>query len=339
MGKSWDRLDGTVLHDPSVVGGFQDGAGGNPFSRSRIRYGRSRRWEDGGGFSAPGIGERDIEWPSFSATAKHGTANPTCAVCGGRLRGAKKCECPKPHDPWKPTGKRRDPENEEIPDHLTGGGMTSHMNAIQEWHLGWLTECYRVLVPGGVLKAFSATRTFHRMAAAMQEAGFTDIRLEAWAYGSGFPKSLSISKAIDKAAGRIGHAVEDLKEILREAHRKSGKTLGELNEVCGFEASGYLRGSSTWAFVLPPQDKWVTIRSALDLPESLDACFAEAEREVLGHKAWSNSKAHFTPGEDHTRRVRLDVTAPATREAHIWDGWGTALKPSWEPVLVGRKPL
>lgn len=59
---------------------------------------------------------------------------------------------------------------------------------------------YRVLVPGGMVKAFSATRTFHRMAAAMQGAGFTKIGVQAWTYGSGFPKSLSISKAIDKAA-------------------------------------------------------------------------------------------------------------------------------------------
>ena len=215
MGKEWDKLQGT----PTQA--------------------RRAKWEDGGGFTAPGIGERDTPWPSFSALSKHGTANPTCAVCSGRLRGAKKCGCPQPHDNWKPIGKRKNPENEGLPDHLTGGGMTGHLVAMQEWHRAWLVECYRVLVPGGVVKAFSATRTFHRMAAAMEAAGFTDTHLEAWNYATGFPKSMSIGKTLDKAAG--------------------------------------------------------------------------AEREVFG-------------------------TAPATDAARTWDGWGTALKPSWEPVVVGTKP-
>ena len=54
---------------------------------------------------------------------------------------------------------------------------------------------------GGVVKAFSGTRTFHRMAAAMAEAGLTDLRIESWNYGSGFPKSMNIGKALDKANG------------------------------------------------------------------------------------------------------------------------------------------
>ena len=70
----------------------------------------------------------------------------------------------------------------------------------QEWHKDWLEQAYRVLAPEGIIKAFSGTRTFHRLAAAMEQAGFVDIRLEAWCYGSGFPKSLN-----------IGHALEDWK--------------------------------------------------------------------------------------------------------------------------------
>ena len=208
MGKEWDRLD--VSSKPA-------------------------KWESGGGFSSPGIGKRDIDWPSYSATQRHGTTNPTCGECGGRLRGAKKCSCPKPHDHWKPVGKRRNPENEGLPDHQTGGGMAAHLSAMHEWHFQWLQEAFRVLQPGGVIKAFSGTRTFHRMVAAMQDAGFRDLRLEVWSYGSGFPKSLNIGKALDKAAGAV--------------------------------------------------------------------------REVV-----------------------------ATEAPQQWEGWGTALKPSWEPVVVGRKP-
>jgi DNA modification methylase len=62
-------------------------------------------------------------------------------------------------------------------------------------------ECYRVLKPGGHLLAFAGTRTQHRMAVRIEDAGFEIRDMIAWVYGSGFPKSLNISKAIDKAAG------------------------------------------------------------------------------------------------------------------------------------------
>ena len=62
-------------------------------------------------------------------------------------------------------------------------------------------ECLRVLKPGGHLLAFAGTRTQHRMAVNIEDSGFEVRDLIAWVYGSGFPKSLDVSKAIDKAAG------------------------------------------------------------------------------------------------------------------------------------------
>lgn len=62
-------------------------------------------------------------------------------------------------------------------------------------------ECLRVLKPGGHLLAFAGTRTQHRMAVRIEDAGFEIRDMLAWVYGSGFPKSLDVSKAIDKAAG------------------------------------------------------------------------------------------------------------------------------------------
>jgi site-specific DNA-methyltransferase (adenine-specific) len=62
-------------------------------------------------------------------------------------------------------------------------------------------ECLRVLKPGGYLLAFAGTRTQHRMAVRIEDAGFEIRDMIAWVYGSGFPKSLDVSKAIDKAAG------------------------------------------------------------------------------------------------------------------------------------------
>ena len=62
-------------------------------------------------------------------------------------------------------------------------------------------ECLRVLKPGGHLLAFAGTRTQHRMAVRIEDAGFEIRDMIAWVYGSGFPKSHDVSKAIDKAAG------------------------------------------------------------------------------------------------------------------------------------------
>ncbi|AGK87348.1 DNA methyltransferase [Mycobacterium phage PattyP] len=73
--------------------------------------------------------------------------------------------------------------------------------AFQEWSTQWASECLRVLKPGGHLLAFGGPRTWHRLAAAIEDAGFEVRDSIAWLYGSGFPKSLDVSKAIDKAAG------------------------------------------------------------------------------------------------------------------------------------------
>lgn len=68
-------------------------------------------------------------------------------------------------------------------------------------------ECLRVLKPGGHLLAFAGTRTQHRMAMRIEDAGFEIRDMIAWVYGSGFPKSLDVSKAIDKAAGALREQV------------------------------------------------------------------------------------------------------------------------------------
>ena len=73
-------------------------------------------------------------------------------------------------------------------------------------------QCLRVLKPGGHLLAFAGTRTQHRMACRIEDAGFEIRDMIAWVYGSGFPKSLDVSKAIDKAAGAE-------REVVANQHR------------------------------------------------------------------------------------------------------------------------
>lgn len=74
----------------------------------------------------------------------------------------------------------------------------SAMRNFQRWCEQWATECLRVLKPGGHMVAFGGARTWHRLAAAVEDSGFEIRDSIAWVYGSGFPKSLDVSKAIDK---------------------------------------------------------------------------------------------------------------------------------------------
>jgi len=124
-------------------------------------------------------------------------------------------------------------------------------------------ECLRVLKPGGYLAAFGGTRLYHRLTCAIEDAGFEIRDCLMWVYGSGFPKSHDVSKAIDKAAG---------------AEREEGVVSGK---------SGARR-----------------------------SCMA----------------GDFKGGEYYK-------TAPATPEAAQWQGWGTALNPAWEPIILARKPF
>jgi len=213
---------------------------------------------------------------------------------------------------------------------------------VQVWR-----ECLRVLKPGGHLLAFGGSRTYHRLACAIEDAGFEIRDMIAWVYGSGFPKSLDVSKAIDKAAGRIGQSVIGLKQRLVELAARSGKTRGEIDAECGFRATNYLtlpaegKRPDPWVNCLPPRDKWLVMKRVLGADDSMDAVFTHAEREVIGQdtKARSTSGASALPtmgGE--TVYQSWDITAPATDAARQWQGWGTALKPALETVTFASKP-
>jgi len=125
---------------------------------------------------------------------------------------------------------------------------------------------YQLLKPGGHLLAFSSSRTYHRMAVAIEDSGFEIRDQIMWLYGSGFPKSLNIGKAIDKKQGN--------------------------------------------------------------------------EREVVGvqqhptSKDRTGNKSPYQAEDSH-----LDATHEITKGNSEWEGWGTALKPAHEPIVMARKPL
>jgi site-specific DNA-methyltransferase (adenine-specific) len=138
-------------------------------------------------------------------------------------------------------------------------------------------ECLRVLKPGGHLLAFGGTRTYHRMAVAIEDAGFEIRDSIHWTYGSGFPKSLNVGKAI-------------------QAQQKTGSS----------SPSGQRKAAMGKDYTPTPL------------------------AGTPGYGTTGNFQNKDTGGAE------LELTSPV---AQAWSGWGTALKPSHEPIVVARKPL
>ena len=121
-------------------------------------------------------------------------------------------------------------------------------------------QCLRVLKPGGHLLAFAGTRTQHRMAVRIEDAGFEIRDMIAWVYGSGFPKSLDVSKAIDKAAGAE-------REVVANQHRaatgrghqgEGGYAYGETFNITA-PATPEARQWSGWGTALKPALEPITM--------------------------------------------------------------------------------
>lgn len=135
-------------------------------------------------------------------------------------------------------------------------------------------NCYEVLKPGGYLLAFGGSRTYHRIAVAIEDAGFEIRDTIMWLYGSGFPKSMSLSKGIE-AKEKLGNAGTRNKRKIEQSCDSKEYTLKQTNNG--------------------------------------------AMGEII----------------ETTRKEYI----PSTELAKQWKGWGTCLKPSFEPIIVARKPF
>jgi site-specific DNA-methyltransferase (adenine-specific) len=181
----------------------------------------------------------------------------------------------------------------------------------------WI-EALRVAKPGAHLFAFGGTRTFHRLAVAIEDAGWEIRDTIMWVYGSGFPKSLDVSKAIDKIAVVECPAcngisknteLESWEEWIKKTQdyggtRKEWERLQDLSICNVCNSTGKVRG---------------------------------ANREVVGVAGKSGSTRNNMAGDFAGGEYMSSVAA--TPEAKQWEGWGTALKPAFEPIIVARKPL
>ena len=206
-------------------------------------------------------------------------------------------------------------------------------------------EALRVLKPGGHLIAFSGSRTYHRMAVAIEDAGFEIRDQIMWVYGSGFPKSMDISKQIDKNNGEpnrllkftswmrtTGLKAKDIDLILRKNDLISQTS----NMAVHFFNDGQPQ--------IATAQMWEVIRPLIaEVPEWIDELVQriEAEREVTGmHQNPAAAQIwmqNYGLAENAEAKERRDI--PSTPAAKQWQGWGTALKPAHEPMVLARKPV
>ena len=213
-------------------------------------------------------------------------------------------------------------------------------------------ECMRVLKPGGHMAVFAGARTQDLMGLSIRLAGFEIRDTLGWITGSGMPKSLDVSKAIDKARREDTEPVKAVAKALRAALDASGKTRKEIDAHFGTANVSQYWFSPHRNSQVPPVDKWPWLRDFLGIDSSLDAEVwrlngrkgtpgeAWEKREVVGVREvpQGHAFAGSTYGGDSSNKS-VNVTTPATSEAQRWDGWGTALKPAIEPILLCRKPL
>jgi DNA modification methylase len=193
-------------------------------------------------------------------------------------------------------------------------------------------EVLRVLKPGGHMVCFGGTRTYHRMVCAIEDAGFEVRDQLAWVYGSGFPKSHDVSKGIDRRQDYV--RFPDFAKHYAERRKAASLTHAQVCALGPFYGTVNHGGmSANWesGLSLPTVEQWNIIAPVLGLPQEL---YVSIQREEIGSRKVHKGVAFTSSGPDE-----LPITLPATDAARQWQGWGTALKPAWEPICLARKPL
>lgn len=170
-------------------------------------------------------------------------------------------------------------KNSGAPRYANGHGGAPTLDAMRSFQSAMtpiFAEALRVAKPGAHLLAFGGTRTYHRLACAIEDAGWEIRDCIMWVYGSGFPKSMDVSKAIDKMMG-----------VERKSRNGEGDHEGNID-------------------------------------------FGMKNRCPKCGKPYFSGNPCTCPRED---------SIPVTPEAAAWQGFGTQLKPAYEPIVIARKPL
>ena len=203
-------------------------------------------------------------------------------------------------------------------------------------------ECLRVLKPGGHLLAFGGSRTWHRLACAVEDAGFEVRDSIAWMYGSGFPKSRDVSDAmnrwlagdrqgpdlVDRAIRAIRPGVYEVTAYLRTARDAAGWTNARIDALFGTNGmAGHWTTAGSQPAV-PSVRQWGELKKALGFDDSLDALV-----EQLAANERPEDWGTGTEDTGFLTTLRKDDAYESAGD------WGTTLKPAFEPVVVARRPF
>jgi DNA modification methylase len=195
------------------------------------------------------------------------------------------------------------------------------------------TQVHDVLKPGAHLLSFFGSRTYHRGAIPIEDAGFEIRDQLMWLYGSGFPKSHNIGKAVDKIGGKSLKWFVDYVISYAETKGISKNDLTMLFPSKNGNPTGWLwnKASGTQGLTVEQFNK---IKNFLELPfETLQEC----EREIIGKKqsGLGSGKTYAFTENNMNAKKEIDITKGNSK----WEGWGTALKPAHEPIVMARKPF
>lgn len=215
----------------------------------------------------------------------------------------------------------------------------------------------RVMKPGAHLVAFNHSRTWFDMAVAIRAGGLEIRDTLAWLYGTGFPKSHNIEKAIDK----LKHDTADILAVtawVRAARDRAGVANADIDRAFGFSGMAGHWTSQGSQPAVPTLEQVPALLAVLkveeaEVPEEIRRLLVEIntkkgqpgqdweKREVVA-RVTEGAIAGFTKGADRETsgfQREYDVTAPASDRSAEWSGWGTCLKPAFEPIVLARKPL
>jgi site-specific DNA-methyltransferase (adenine-specific) len=203
---------------------------------------------------------------------------------------------------------------------------------MEAWHRGWAKEALRVLKPGGHLLAFGGSRTYHRLASAIEDVGFEIRDQIMWVYGSGMPKNLDVSKALDKAGGISPRDQSALLKMRREAaglmREQVAARIGcTVSSVRDWEEGRARTAGGPVEFIVPSHEYRLKLADLIG--------YTADERRLIGLAADRRGDGTVY-GIGHMGEMRSGGNTDAAKQ---WEGWGSSLKPAHEPIVMARKPL
>lgn len=320
MGKEWDKLGnlGKLSH-----AGPTERDGSTVFGRQRIAYNAS--------------------------------GNMRCLKCEHWKWSGTPCKCERPR--WE--------------------NMKAHQAQImQQWHHAWAVEALRVAKPGAHLLAFGGTRTFHRLTCAIEDAGWEIRDCIMWVYAQGFPKSLQFGckcNGTKQAAERDMCAVHDADvsetldlgegggEVLQSGLSEQGAPVDRPSRPESETSRLEQPGVEGWRDTEAPEGKLQggplrsvsegvsangserrLHRGAPPRDGEKDGTLACADGGRAPHRPQPiqqrSGEPHAVSEQRRTQESRAEACASCGGLIQ-WHGWGTALKPAWEPIIVAMKPL